>query len=110
MGLHSSLKRAEKLTATRSVMKRTERLKWLKEKGAWKEGDRVAGLPKIKVVKVKTVKKEKAKEEKPAEAQTQAPLPEIQAQKPQAQGKTAPQSQTQAKPQASGKTDKPKSA
>jgi small basic protein (TIGR04137 family) len=66
MGLHSSLKRAEKLTSTRSVMKRTERIKWLREKGAWKEASRVLGLPKIKVVKIKTVKKEKAKEEKPA--------------------------------------------
>lgn len=67
MSLHSSLKRAEKLSSTRSVMKRSERLKWLREKGAWKEGSRVSGLPKIKVVKVKAIKKEKAKEEKPAE-------------------------------------------
>ncbi len=66
MGLHSSLKRAEKLTSTRSVMKRTERLKWLKERGTWKEGDKISGLPKIKVVKLKAVKKEKAKEETPA--------------------------------------------
>ncbi len=66
MSLHSSLKRAEKLASARSVMKRTERLKWLRERGTWKEGGRVSGLPKIKVVKLKTVKKEK-KEEKPAE-------------------------------------------
>jgi small basic protein (TIGR04137 family) len=65
MGLHSSLKRAEKLASTRSVMKRTERIKWLKEKGLWKKENRVVGLPKIKVVKIKTIKKEKAKEEKP---------------------------------------------
>jgi small basic protein (TIGR04137 family) len=68
MGLHSSLKRAEKLASTRSVMKRTERLKWLKERGAWKEGDKISGLPKIKVVKLKSVKKEKAKEETPADS------------------------------------------
>lgn len=79
MTLHSSLKRAEKLTATRSVMKRTERLKWLKERGSWKEGSRVSGLPKIKVLKLKTVKKEK-KEEKPAEGAVAAtPTPEAQA-------------------------------
>lgn len=72
MGLHSSLKRAEKLTATRSVMKRTERIKWLKEKGLWKDTTRVLGLPKIKVLKLKTVKKEKAKEEKPAAEVTPA--------------------------------------
>jgi small basic protein (TIGR04137 family) len=63
MGLHSSLKRAEKLGASRSVMKRTERLKWLIEKGQWNEGSKVTGLPKIKVIKLKAVKKEKPKEE-----------------------------------------------
>ena len=72
MGLHPSLKRAEKLGAGRSVMKRTERIKWLIAKGKWTEGDRVLGLPKIKIVKLKALKKEKAKEaeeEKPAEAE-----------------------------------------
>ncbi|MBU2102854.1 MAG: small basic protein [Candidatus Omnitrophota bacterium] len=68
MGLHSSLKRAEKMTASRSVMKRSERIKWLMEKGLWKEKDRVLGLPKIKVIKLKAVKKEKAKEEAKPEA------------------------------------------
>ncbi len=81
MGLHSSLKRAEKLSSARSVMKRTERLKWLKERGAWKEGDKVLGLPKIKVVKVKADKKEKVKEEKPAVAV--APAVETSGAKPQ---------------------------
>ncbi len=63
MGLHPSLKRAEKLGAARSVMKRAERIKWLIEKGKWDEGDPVLGLPKIKIVKLKAVKKEKPKEE-----------------------------------------------
>ncbi len=63
MGLHSSLKRAEKMTATRSVFKRAERIKWLKEKGQWKDGDKVVGLPKIKVVRIKVARKEKVKEE-----------------------------------------------
>ncbi|MFA5270927.1 MAG: small basic protein [Candidatus Omnitrophota bacterium] len=69
MSLHSSLKRAEKLSSARSVMKRVERLKWLKERGTWKEGGRVSGLPKIKILKLKTVKKEK-KEEKSTETTT----------------------------------------
>jgi small basic protein (TIGR04137 family) len=73
MSLHSSLKRAEKLTGSRSVMKRTERIKWLIEKGQWDEKKRVLGLPKIKVIKLKTIKKEKAKEETPAEATAPAP-------------------------------------
>ncbi len=63
MALHPSLKRTEKLGGTRSVMKRTERIKWLKEKGKWIEGNRVLGLPKIKIVKLKAIKKEKSKEE-----------------------------------------------
>jgi len=62
MGLHPSLKRAEKLGGSRSVMKRTERIKWLKEKGKWTEDDPVLGLPKIKIIKLKALKKEKAKE------------------------------------------------
>jgi small basic protein (TIGR04137 family) len=62
MGLHPSLKRAEKLGGSRSVMKRTERIKWLKEKGKWTEDSPVLGLPKIKIVKLKALKKEKAKE------------------------------------------------
>jgi hypothetical protein len=43
-------------------MKRTERIKWLMEKGSWKD-ERVLGLPKIKTVKLKAAKKEKPKEE-----------------------------------------------
>ena len=62
MGLHSSLRKAEKLGGSRSVMKRTERIKWLKEKGRWNENDTVLGLPKIKIIKLKALKKEKAKE------------------------------------------------
>ena len=63
MGLHPSLKRAEKIGASRSVMKRTERRKWLIKKGKWNEDDPVLGLPKIKIIKLKAVKKEKPKEE-----------------------------------------------
>ncbi|UCD15594.1 MAG: small basic protein [Candidatus Omnitrophota bacterium] len=66
MSLHPSLKRAERISASRSVMKRVERIKWLQGKGLWKEEDRVLGLPKIKVVKLKAIKKEK-KEEAPVE-------------------------------------------
>jgi len=77
MGLHPSLKRAEKLGGSRSVMKRTERIKWLKEKGKWDEDDPVLGLPKIKIVKLKALKKEKAKdaEEGAAEGEEQAQKP-----------------------------------
>ena len=81
MGLHPSLKRAKNLGGSRSVMKRSERLKWLKDKGDWSEKDPVLGLPKIKIVKLKALKKEKAKEseegateeKKETSAQTQKP-------------------------------------
>ncbi|MBP7088180.1 MAG: small basic protein [Candidatus Omnitrophica bacterium] len=70
MGLHPSLKKANKLGGRRTVLKRNERIKWLIAKGQWKEGDKVLGLPKIKIIKLKTVKKEKVKEEpKPEEGE-----------------------------------------
>ncbi len=62
MGLHPSLKRAQKLGGERSVLKRSERIKRLIEEEKWEEGDSVLGLPKIKVVKMKAMKKEKPKE------------------------------------------------
>jgi len=81
MGLHPSLKRAKELGGFRSVMKRTERLKWLKEKGKWTEDDPVLGLPKIKIVKLKALKKEKAKDAEEGAAEGAEATPE-QAQKP----------------------------
>ena len=83
MGLHPSLKRAEKLGGMRSVMKRIERIKWLMGKDRWKEGDKVFGLPKIKVIKIKAAKKEKPKEEGEAQEGAQ-PQAEATAQKPEA--------------------------
>jgi len=70
MGLHPSLKQAEKLGGKRSVMKRNERIKWLMKKGKWQEEDRVFGLPKIKIVKLKAIKKEKTKEEEESKEAT----------------------------------------
>lgn len=67
MSIHPSLNISEKDKKQRSVLKRTERLKIMLEKGKWKEGDQVYGLPKIKTLRIK-IKKEKA--EKTAEATT----------------------------------------
>ncbi len=84
MGLHPSLKRAEKLGGERSVLKRTERIKRLIEEDKWQEGDPVLGLPKIKVVKMKTMKKEKPKEDETAEAaKTEEKEPKEPAKKPE---------------------------
>jgi len=51
----------------RSVLKRTERIRQMQEKGKWKEGDSVYGLPKIKTLRIK-IKKEKAVKEATTEA------------------------------------------
>ncbi|MDP3143290.1 MAG: small basic protein [Candidatus Omnitrophota bacterium] len=59
MSIHPTLKGVPKGTVQRSVFSRIERIRMLLQKGTWKEGDSVIGLPKLKVVKVK-FKKEKA--------------------------------------------------
>lgn len=69
MAIHPSLKLSEKDKKTRSVLKRTERLRLMMSKDKWKAGDNVYGLPKIKTLRIK-IKKEKAAEktETPAAA------------------------------------------
>lgn len=67
MAIHPSLRLTDKNKKQRSVLKRTERLKAMMEKGAWKENDDVFGLPKLKTLRIK-IKKEKA--EKAAETTT----------------------------------------
>ncbi|MCX5678207.1 MAG: small basic protein [Candidatus Omnitrophica bacterium] len=59
MSQHPSLRSSDKDKAQRSVLKRYERVKILKDKDKWTEKDSVYKLPKIKIVKFK-VKKEKA--------------------------------------------------
>jgi len=48
MSKHSSLKASGSAGGKRSVMKRFERIKLLKERGEWKEGQSPIGLPKTK--------------------------------------------------------------
>ncbi|MGJ8678613.1 MAG: small basic protein [Akkermansiaceae bacterium] len=48
MSKHSSLKAAGGATGKRSVLKRFERIKLLRERGQWKEGKSPIGLPKTK--------------------------------------------------------------
>ena len=59
MSIHPSLAISEKDKKQRSVLKRSERIRAMAEKGSWKEGDKVYGLPKLKTVRIK-IKKEKA--------------------------------------------------
>ena len=65
MSIHPSLAISEQDKKQRSVLKRTERIRLMQEKGQWKEGDKVYGLQKIKTLRIK-IKKEKA--EKTADA------------------------------------------
>lgn len=85
MSIHPSLATSEKNKKQRSVLKRSERLRTMMEKGRWKEGDNVYGLPKIKTVRIK-IKKEKV--EKPAEtAALEGVAPATTATPPTTQGK-----------------------
>ena len=59
MSIHSSLRAIGKGKKHRSVLKRYERLKELKDKNLWSEERSVLGIPKVKQQKLK-VKKEKA--------------------------------------------------
>ncbi len=69
MSIHSSLRGGGKDKKHRSVLKRYERLKVLKDKSLWDESKPVLGIPKVKMQKLR-VKKEKAA---PAAADAAAP-------------------------------------
>jgi len=72
MSQHPSLSSSDKDKQHRSVLKRYEKVKVLKDKEKWKDGDSVYGLPKVKVIKFK-IKKEKAAAVEGAEAEAAAP-------------------------------------
>ena len=59
MSIHSSLRTGSKGRKHRSVLKRHERLRMLKDKNLWSEAVSVLGIPKVKMQRIK-VKKEKA--------------------------------------------------
>ena len=63
MSTHKSLKAGAGLTRSRNVLKRIERIKTLTERGRWKEGDSVFGLPMTRTsFKVRKGKKKKEEE------------------------------------------------
>lgn len=65
MSTHKSLKANANLTRSRNVLKRVERLHTLKERGKWKDGDSVFGLPMTRTsFKVRKGKKKKDDDEK----------------------------------------------
>ena len=67
MSIHSSLRSGGKGKKHRSVLKRYERLKVLKDKNLWAEDKSVLGIPKVKMQRIK-IKKEKAQAETPGTA------------------------------------------
>ncbi len=72
MSIHPSLTISEKDKKTRSVLKRIERIRQMQEKGEWKQGDAVYGLPKIKTLRIK-IKKEKVEKAATTEEGAAAP-------------------------------------
>ena len=55
MSIHSSLRSGGSNKKHRSVLKRFERLKMLKDKNVWDEGKSVLGIPKVKMQKLKVL-------------------------------------------------------
>lgn len=54
MSIHKSLRLKGSLQRMRNVLTRGERLQKMKEKGTWKQGDAVYGIPKTRVEKAKS--------------------------------------------------------
>jgi small basic protein (TIGR04137 family) len=67
MTIDKSLRVKAGAISNRNVLTRAERIVKLKESERWKEGDRVLGLPKVRVLKLALKKKKKAKAEEGAE-------------------------------------------
>ena len=88
MSQHPSLRISDKDKAQRSVLKRHERVKQLKEKEKWEEKDSVFGLPKVKVTRFK-IKKEKAAAVEGAEGAVEGAAPGVVPGAPAASGKEA---------------------
>lgn len=49
MSVHKSLKLKGSLSRTRNVHSRAERIQIMKERGTWKKGQSIYGLPKTRV-------------------------------------------------------------
>ncbi|MHC5037847.1 MAG: small basic protein [Planctomycetota bacterium] len=83
MSLHKSLKLKDVLARSRNVLTRAERLAILKERGLWKDGDSVLGLPKLRTqVKFKRRKKKEAPPEEAKEGEAEAPEESAEKKKP----------------------------
>lgn len=68
MTIDKSLKVKAGMTKTRNVLTRAERIAKLRETDRFQDGDKVLGLPKVRVPKLALKKKKKAKAEEGAAA------------------------------------------
>ncbi len=109
MSQHPSLRSSDKDKQHRSVLKRYERLKILKDKEKWKEDQTVFGLPKVKVLRFK-IKKEKAAAAEGAEATAIAPGAEVTPAEARAPAKGAAAPKEAAKPKEASKPQDKKEA
>ena len=76
MSIHPTLAISLKDQKQRSVLKRMERIKLMREKGEWEDERSVFGLPKVKTIRLKMkIKKEKVVDATVA-AEGAAPTPE----------------------------------
>ena len=72
MSIDKSLKRSNRLTRSRNVLKRHERIEQLMNEDRWDESQGVLGLPKTKVPKASVGKKKKKKKKEEGEEGEQA--------------------------------------
>jgi small basic protein (TIGR04137 family) len=68
MTIDKSLKVRAGMIRNRNVLTRAEKIAKLEEQDRWKEGDRVMGLPKVRVEKISLKKKKKTKKADEEEA------------------------------------------
>ena len=61
MTVHKSLRRGGRLTRSRNVLTRAERVAQMKSEDRWVEGRSPLGLPKVRVIKLVIGKKKKKK-------------------------------------------------
>jgi small basic protein (TIGR04137 family) len=72
MTLDKSLRVSTGSIQNRNVLTRAERILKLRDAERWREGDRVLGLPKVRVAKVALKKKKKAKKAEEGEGEAAA--------------------------------------
>lgn len=75
MTIDKSLRVKSGAISNRNVLTRAERITKLKEADRWKEGDKVLGLPKVRVLKLALKKKKKAAKAEGEEGADKAAAP-----------------------------------